>query len=57
MIQCILNQFSVLIMLVLVSAAFGLPALPLTDETNCLEDADEEVEKLGLRGPFEMLKL
>lgn len=37
--------------------ALGLPALPLTDGTNCFEDADEGVEKLVLQGPFEMLKL
>lgn len=42
-----LSKFSVLIMLVLVSAALGLPALPL-DGMSCLEDADEGVEKLGL---------
>lgn len=37
--------------------ALGLPALPLTDGPNCLEDADEGVEKLWLQAPFEMLKL
>jgi len=42
------NKFSVLIMLVLVLAALGLPALPLVDGTSCLKDADEGVEKLGL---------
>lgn len=56
-IKWILSKFSVLIMLVLVSTALGLPALPLTDGTNCLENADEGVKKLVLQGPFEMLKL
>lgn len=36
-------------MLVLVSTALGLSALPLTDGTNFFEDADEGVEKLGLK--------
>lgn len=56
-IKWIKSKFSVLIVLVLVSSALGLPALPLTNGTNCLEDADERVEKLGLQGHFEMLKL
>lgn len=48
-IEWILSKFSVLIMLVLVSTALGLSALPLTDGTNFFEDADEGVEKLGLK--------
>lgn len=35
-------------MLVPVSTAPGLPALPLVDGMSCLEDADEGVEKWGL---------